>query len=125
MLLARFDGQTAVAHADIVRDVILQLLIASAARVDDEFPFRQVEGIPVELVAPHEAPIAGSIRSVGCGDGEKNQSRQCHPEGGMKDFLARFGRHWKLGRPALVASSCIQVCRQGTAEEVVAHSVDE
>src|SRR5205823_12436256 len=44
MFPARFDGKEPVAHADIVGDIVLQVVVAGAARVYLKLQLRSVEG---------------------------------------------------------------------------------
>src|SRR6266403_1292261 len=68
---ARFDGKDAVAHADIVGDIVLQFVVAAAARVYLKFPLRGVEGVAVEFVTPNKFPAGRSAGRVGRATGEE------------------------------------------------------
>src|SRR5436190_22338833 len=67
----------AVAHAHVVGDVVLQLVVAAAAGVHFEFPLRAVEYRAVELIGPDQFPagrIGGGRQARTEEDGGKSNS---------------------------------------------------
>ena len=73
MFPARFDEKKAVSHAGVVGDIVLQFVVAAAARVHLKLPLRGVEGVAVEFVIPNKRPAGRSVRRAGRANGEEDR----------------------------------------------------